>query len=257
MVELQADADGTEQVSPVVEVTRFGITTRFDRTPWPESVPSLYRPFLQNTFYEQAMLDYIRGLGRKGVYIDAGSCLGTHTVWFAAYCPSSHVHSFDPRPNCAAWTQMNVDANHLGTKVSVHEVGLSDHEGTATATLDDVEHTFRVTRLDAMVRGPVSLIKADVEGMEALALGGAKKILRQYRPIVFAEAFTDAELADITAVLAPFGYQATGRVFNHTPTYEFVVPPPAWRTAVRRFARRLPKPVRRALVSARDALRRR
>lgn len=255
MVDSQTDTSGVERVDEMIEVSRFGITARFDRSPWPEAVPSLYRPFLGNVFYEQELLDYVRSLGRRGAYVDAGSCLGTHTVWFAAYCPSSHVHSFDPRPQCAGWTKMNVDANDLAAKVTVHDIGLSDRQGVASATLDGVDVTFGVARMDTLVRGRVAVIKADVEGMESLALAGATKILRRHRPVVFAEAFTETELAAISAVLEPLGYRATGRVFNVTPTYEFAPPTPAWRSAVRRVARRLPKPARRALVRVRDALR--
>jgi FkbM family methyltransferase len=238
----------------VLEVSRFGITTRFDNSPWPNAVPSLYRPFLKNEYYEQGFLDHIRSLRRRGVYIDAGSCLGTHTVWFAVYCRSTQVHAFDPRPKCARWTQMNVDANQVAQKVIVHEVGLSDSTGEATSHLDGVDVTFPVRRLDDIVtRGQIAVIKVDVEGMEVPALKGADRILRKHRPLVFAEAFTEADRAAVEAVLAPYGYRATGRVFNSTPTYEFEAPPTVAQR-LRARAQRLPRPLRKAIVVARNAV---
>jgi hypothetical protein len=147
---------------------------------------------------------------------------------------------------------MNVDANRLGGKVSVHQVGLADRRGEATAHLDGVDVTFPVERLDRISRGRIVVLKADVEGMEALVLRGATRILRRHRPVVFAEAFTEVERSAVEAVLAPFGYRPTGRVFNATPTYEFVAPPNVRR--LRRQLRRLPKPVRKVLVEVRDGL---
>jgi FkbM family methyltransferase len=243
----------------VLTVSRFGITSRFDTSPWADTTPTLYRPFLNNEFYEQAFLDHIRSLGLRGVYVDAGSCLGTHTVWFALYCDSTYVHAFDPRERCAQWTQMNVDANDLRHKVTVHKLGLSDAKGEATSLLDGVQEVFPVARLDRVIRAwpqrrggdrRVVVIKADVEGMEEVVLRGAKGILKRHRPVVFAEAWTKQERAAVAALLAPYGYRATGRVFNSTPTYEFVPRPPE--RLLRRVAKRLPKLVRRVIFGVRD-----
>jgi FkbM family methyltransferase len=234
----------------MLTITRHGITSNFDTSPWPGEAPSLYRPFLQGVFYEQGFLDHIRSLNLAGVYVDAGSCLGTHTVWFGLYCPSTEVHAFDPRERCARWTRMNVDANNLGGKTTVHNVGLGARRGRATVKLDDIDETFPVRRLDRIVRGRVAVLKIDVEGMEADVLRGARRILARSRPVVFAEAFTSAELAGIEQVLRPYGYKATGKVFNATPTYEFVSTGSARELALKRLARRLPAVLRRFLGQA-------
>jgi hypothetical protein len=64
-------------------------------------------------------------------------------------------------------------------------------------------------------------MKIDVEGMEEKVLAGAHRILRESKPLLFIEGNTQAEVDRHTAVLAPFGYRPTGRVFNASPTYEF------------------------------------
>lgn len=242
----------------MLTVTRHGITSRFDTSPWPADVtPSLYRPFLRGQFYEQEFLDYIRKLNRRGVYVDAGSCLGTHTVWFAMYCPATYVHAFDPRERCARWTQMNVDANDLTDRVTVHNVGLGAEPGRTSSELDKIVEHFDVVPLDQVVHGRVAVLKIDVEGMEVHVLTGARRILRKYHPVVFAEAWDEEQRAKIEATLRPYGYRATGKVFNSTPTYEFVFVGSPLMVQLRRAARKLPKPVRKVLIQVRDALRNR
>ncbi|GLY97582.1 FkbM family methyltransferase [Actinoplanes sp. NBRC 103695] len=239
----------------MLTITRHGITSQFDTSPWPDETPSLYRPFLQGVYYEQGFLDHIRALDLHGVYVDAGSCLGTHTVWFGVYCPSTYVHAFDPRERCARWTQMNVDANDLGAKTTVHNVGLGARPGSASADLDGIVENFEVLPLDKIVKGKVAVIKIDVEGMEVEVLNGARRILRESRPHVFAEAFNKDEFEKIKVALAPYGYKATGKVFNSTPTYEFVPIGNPRELALKRAAHKLPKPLFNLLKSVRNAVR--
>jgi FkbM family methyltransferase len=79
------------------------------------------------------------------------------------------------------------------------------------------------TTLDALIaaHGSPDFVKIDVEGMEPEVLRGATRILLEDRPHVFAEAAHKPELDALVALLRPLGYEATGRVFNSTPTHEF------------------------------------
>jgi hypothetical protein len=72
--------------------------------------------------------------------------------------------------------------------------------------------------------GGVAVLKLDVEGMEADVLRGASRILDWHRLIIYAEAWNITPIARIENVLRHFGYEATGRAFNATPTYEFIAP---------------------------------
>jgi hypothetical protein len=87
----------------------------------------------------------------------------------------------------------------------------------------------------------------DVEGMEGDVLRGASRILDWHRPTVYAEAWDETSVADIDGVLRNFGYQASGRVFNATPTYEFVAPPARGMEWLRPLWRRVPTSVRSRL----------
>jgi FkbM family methyltransferase len=244
----------------VLTFDRDGIVLHFDDDGFSET-PWVYKPLLLNKVYEEHFLLTIREMAREGVYLDIGAHLGTHTVWFAAACPSTEVHAFEPIGRYADVVRRNVALNHLEGKVTVHQIGLSDHEGTAVNYMSPehqfgfdesgsgVDETFPTRRLDDVVQtGRVAVMKLDVEGMEAAALRGATRILKRDKPVVFAEAHNAEVAAETLAVLAPFGYVATGRVFNPTPTYEYIVPPkpprPTMKQRLRPAWRALPQPVR-------------
>lgn len=243
----------------MLTVTRHGVELRFDDSGFAEP-PYVYGPLLKGSVYEEAFLEHIRGLDRRGAYVDIGAHLGTHTVWFATMCPSTHVHAFEPVARFARVVRRNVAANGLGDRVTVHQVGLSDRAGRATSRLspehqvgfdadaDWAEESFDIVRLDrALPRDPVAVMKLDVEGMEAQALRGAARVLSRHRPVVYCEAHSPEHVAEIEAVLRPYGYRATGKVFNASPTYEFAAPPRTGKEHLRPLWVRLPQPLRRTI----------
>jgi hypothetical protein len=126
-----------------------------------------------------------------------------------------------------------------------HQVGFGHGDPPGS-----VVEEFPVARLDDVVRGPVAVIKLDVEGMESAVLRGAGRILSRHRPVVFAEANTEAEGESVAQVLAPYGYRATGRVFNSSPTYEYAAPPNRGRERLRPVWRRLPPALRERVRAA-------
>jgi FkbM family methyltransferase len=220
----------------MIIVQRHGHEIRFPPVLNATETPYTYRAFTSGDWYEELFLEHIRRLGRSGVYVDAGAHLGTHTAWFAALCPSTHVHAVEPVSRFADQVDRVVQANGLERKVTVHRVGLSDEPGRATNHLSP-EHqvgfdppgaaaarveSFTVTTLDELVDGPVAVIKLDVEGMEARALSGATRLLSADRPVIYAEALDRAQLRRISQVLRNVGYGPSGRIFNSSHTYEFV-----------------------------------
>jgi FkbM family methyltransferase len=204
-------ADGGD----LIEVTRGARTLRF--RPCGGRVEGILR---SNALYEQQMLDYIEALAVPGVYADVGSYIGTHAIFFAAFCPASRVLAFEPRPRILEHLRANVAGNQLGDRIEVHAFGLSDRDETVTTVLDGKSVSFPCHPLDAVTSGPVSLVKLDVEGMEEKVLGGAAGLLARSAPLLFAEAHDQAALATLLAALAPHGYRPTGRIFNDTATYE-------------------------------------
>jgi FkbM family methyltransferase len=225
----------------LITVHRHGREVVFPDVPGGTEVPYTYKDFETGGWYEEAFLEHIRQVSRRGVYVDAGAHMGTATAWFALLCRSSHVHAIEPVTRFADQVDRVIEANDLGERVTLHRVGVSDEPGTATNHLS-AEHqqgfdpagaaeardeTFPVTTLDELISDPVAVIKIDVEGMEDRVLRGAHRILSTYYPTVYTEAWDRGRLRDIQAVLEPYGYRPTGAVFNSTPTYEFSTTAPA------------------------------
>ena len=222
--------------------------------------PYVYGPLLKDQVYEEPFLEHIRSLNRRGDYVDIGAHLGTHTVWFAQLCPSTHVHAFEPVNRFAEVVRRNITANGLTDRVTLHQVGLSDRAGQAVNQLspehqkgfvpdpDWAKEHFEIVKLDDVLRRqPVAVIKLDVEGMEAAALRGARRVLSRWRPLIYAEAHSPELVAEIEQVLRPYGYRATGKVFNSSPTYEFAAPARRGRERLRPLWHRLPAGWRRKL----------
>jgi hypothetical protein len=122
--------------------------------------------------------------------------------------------------------QRNIALNHLEDRVTAHPLGMADYIGIASAKLDRIDEVFCVDTLDHFLGGrghePVSVVKVDVEGMEIAVLRGARETVSRHRPFIYAEAGTSESYEALSAYLSELEYTPTGRVFNATPTYEFV-----------------------------------
>jgi hypothetical protein len=72
----------------MLTVSRHGQTLHFDVTGF-SAMPYVYRPLVEGKLYEEAFLEYVRSLGKVGQYVDVGSHLGMHSLWFTLAIPAS------------------------------------------------------------------------------------------------------------------------------------------------------------------------
>jgi FkbM family methyltransferase len=236
----------------MLSVTKHNVTMKFADEEYPET-PYVFKPMLEGNVYEEAFLDYIRSLDLRGVYLDVGAHIGTHTIWFAMQCPSTHVHAFEPLARYAAAVRTNAELNGVSGKVTVHEIGLDD--GRPGGAVHPNGTPFDTARLDDLVQDRVAVLKMDVEGMETRVLAGAGRILDRDRPEIFAEAFTAHERKELERALQPYGYRNAGKVsVTGQPVFRFTAPPRAGLERLRPVWRRVPPSFRTAAWHLRHKL---
>jgi FkbM family methyltransferase len=144
--------------------------------------------------------------------VDAGANIGNHTIWLAVVC-GLEVAAFEPIKH--AELDANLALNGLSGQVAVHRVALGDEDTTALhmgkGRLDTGKGALPVRMLDSFGLEGVSVIKADVEGMEPAVLQGGEETIRRDRPVIFAEEWGQSEHDAIAGVLEPWGYTMMSR----------------------------------------------
>lgn len=139
---------------------------------------------------------FLRGAVHPGdVVLDIGSFLGTYAMAMARW--GARVYAFEPTPASARGLRRHVQLNHLEDRVQVNEVALGAAEGTVTlhqhgepyrnavAAHDPAGERrgtveVQMTTVDAFCRARQlrpTLIRMDVQGLEAEVLRGARETL--------------------------------------------------------------------------------
>jgi FkbM family methyltransferase len=202
-----------------MEEKQVAFTYNKQKIVMPDTGGWLSKHFHQGAFYEGHMLYAIAALEQSGIYIDVGANIGNHSVFFEMFCPSTKVIAFEPLDEMWSLLMQTRKMNNL--LFETHKVGLSDKEEEFETRIGQDNYVIRTITLDSFELDGVSVIKIDIEGMEAKALKGMRNTLTRCHPHLFIEAHTDEDLNSQSAVLSPLGYTRTGRVWNASPTYEW------------------------------------
>jgi len=132
-----------------------------------------------------------------GTVIDVGAHLGYYTMISAALVgPSGSVYAFEPDPRNRHYLDRHLSINRFHN-VHVEEAAVADQQGTArfrrgtgsgTGHLNEGgQLRVRTLALDAFLLehgARPTFIKIDAEGAEHLVLMGARRILREDRPVL-------------------------------------------------------------------------
>ena len=172
-----------------------------------------------------------------GTVVDAGANIGTFCVEMANRFPNCHFHAFDPVDLSIRELEENVALNGL-TNIETHLVGLSDVAGEVLGEVpnfgDSLGHIslsesadmlrrggplefprilYNVVTLDSFDLDNVTLIKADVEGMEYEVFAGAVETINRCSPMLIFEAWDTDWFAEPRTKLLNFvtslGYTLT------------------------------------------------
>ncbi len=159
-----------------------------------------------------AIRSVMRLLNPDSIVLDVGANIGFWSVPLARRLTrGGRLHCFEPVPGNFERLTENIRQNSLDEVVSVHQLGLSDRNGSAKISLrdgfgaqtgnaaivieeedlkyvcveivlcalDDIFDSFSEERID--------FIKADIEGHEDRFLCGASNVIRRFRPILYLE----------------------------------------------------------------------
>ena len=186
---------------------------------------------LQKTklFYEMPMLDYIKKLNKPGIYVDAGSNIGNHAVFFATHC-TNKVVAIEPVPANFKILEDNISFNKLNDVIKPIRTALSLTEGDCS--FSEFPNNMgmcsiipgkgiKTKRLDSIeFDGRVGLLKIDCEKMDYDVLQSGVKMINKDKPDIFIEAQNEDLLNNIKNYLSPLNYVPKAK-FNSTPTYHF------------------------------------
>lgn len=170
-------------------------------------------------FYEQPFLEYVRELGLTGTYLDIGTNIGNHAMYFSMFCKADKVIGFEPM---AAWRERalrNLAANRCD--VEVKPFGLLDTPAELAFNPYGTEYILECTTLDLAMPdvSGVSFVKMDIEGSEPKAMLGGREFFARNKPLIFAEVLNDMD--EINDAAQAIGYRYTGCRFPSSHLYEF------------------------------------
>ncbi len=134
----------------------------------------------------------------RGVVLDVGANIGTHTLIYAQ--TAQRVFAFEPQPLVFQQLCANLLLNNCQNVTPV-QTALSSENGTTTMAIAHPQYPnspangrvgegeYIVTKhtLDSLRLAHVDFIKIDVEGHELEVLRGARETLRRDRPVLFIE----------------------------------------------------------------------
>jgi FkbM family methyltransferase len=157
------------------------------------------------SFYEVEELGIMRAHWRcEGIFVDIGANVGNHTVYVSKFFDASRLVVFEPNPaairilrvNLALNQCTNVDLRYLGTALAsgtslMRLVEVDPHNLGGASFVPDAQGEVRSIPGDALLLNEnVSFLKIDVEGMEMDILRGLERTVRNWRPSIFIEVWS-------------------------------------------------------------------
>ena len=132
--------------------------------------------------------------------LDCGANFGLATYYFTRSHPTARIEAFEPNPALADVLALNLQRNNFAN-VTLHRVAVSDRDGrmpfhvsqkedAASSLLagrppdDAVPVMVDTVDIRGLLTRPVSLLKMDIEGVEAEVLAHAGPLLRQCETII-------------------------------------------------------------------------
>jgi FkbM family methyltransferase len=184
---------------------------------------------------EGDFLHFLSLLPEDSIILDIGANIGVMTMHMARKHPGSIVCSFEPVPENVYNIRRLIKYFNV-KNVKVFEIALGNYNGTAEIIMPEYNHvkfhglshvegvegskgssgvkySVPIHRLDDLAEvqdlaKPVSGIKIDVENYEYNVLEGARRLLIENKPIVYAELWENQNRTNCINLLTEIGYTA-------------------------------------------------
>jgi FkbM family methyltransferase len=236
----RGDSERREVIRRLAEVPVFVPVIHGDivyHLPYTGRNAGIEREQTRGLFFEAFELEELRKrIGPGAWVIDIGANTGNHTVFFAGPMKAAMVMPLEPLPDAGAALRRAVERNGLdNVDLSKLGIGIADHAGRArlvfsergglgeTRLVPDPSGDIVIDTLDAVITGPVDVLKIDVEGMEMNVLAGAGDVIRRSRPLIYIEIANDNTLA-FNTWLGQAGYRVE-RVFTDKQHANYLIVP--------------------------------
>lgn len=150
--------------------------------------------------------------------IDCGGNIGSYSIYFSKFINCKKIYSFEPHPEIFDYLKDNIKLNNC-ENINIYNFGLSNqnqkinlishipgnkgafwfwylnesHETPSEVGYKDHENIENSNiiidsrQLDYFNFENINFIKIDVEGMEIEVLNGAKKLINNYKPLLYIE----------------------------------------------------------------------
>jgi FkbM family methyltransferase len=182
--------------------------------------------------HEIAFLHYFLGLGSS--VIDIGAFIGTHTLAFSRFVGArGRVYSIEPQPvfydilksnitlnKCKNVSTINAAVNSITGSMVIKDFDISTDKNFGGNALGDqlarnipatntsnASQIISLVTLDSLNLKRCDLIKIDAEGMESAIIAGGDRLLRQEKPIIYAECNSIESGVNTLSILRTIGYQ--------------------------------------------------
>jgi FkbM family methyltransferase len=143
--------------------------------------------------------DFLQMRGGGETFVDIGGFDGFTSQEFIKRCPGyACVHLFEPEPGNMAQARARLAGYR---DIYFHAMGVSDcaqtlrlsREGSMSRLSNTGDVEIALDRLDAVIDGPVTFIKMDIEGAERPAIDGAASLIRCHVPRLALAAYHRAD----------------------------------------------------------------
>lgn len=120
------------------------------------------------SYYREVLLEDAYGVKNRDLrgktVVDVGAYVGDSAIAFARQ--GATVHAFEPSVAFCGFIRRNLDANALGSRVTLHAVGLSNRAGESIVRNDRLHFVEGVAYALANLPQSIDLLKLDCEGAE-------------------------------------------------------------------------------------------